>query len=102
MLIKFFPKFREKWQKPEKHDIKMKRLTPFDFLMEKKQMVYQLPQLIFFIKDAERTVGKPRVTLRRWWREKKFPEPKLINGRLCWRADVIHEWIDENLGVTNG
>ena len=65
-------------------------------------MVNGLPQLIFFIKDIEKTVGKPRVTLRRWWREKKFPEPKMINGRLAWRADVIYQWLDSQMEVSNG
>ena len=57
------------------------------------------PQIIFFIKDVEQIIGKPRITLRRWWSAKKFPCPRMINGRLAWRAEVIHQWINEHLGV---
>jgi len=57
------------------------------------------PQLIFYIKDVEQVIGKPRITLRRWWNAKKFPLPQMINGRLAWRSEIILQWIDETLGV---
>jgi prophage regulatory protein len=60
------------------------------------------PQIVFYIKDVEETVGKPRVTLRRWWRSGKFPIPKMLNGRLSWRATEIYRWIDSSLGVPHG
>jgi prophage regulatory protein len=58
-------------------------------------------QIIFYIKDVEQVIGKPRITLRRWWNAKKFPSPKMINGRLAWRAEIIYQWVDENLGANH-
>lgn len=59
------------------------------------------PQLVFYIKDVEQIIGKPRITLRRWWNVNKLPSPAMINGRLAWHSDVIHQWINEHLGVSN-
>lgn len=58
-----------------------------------------LKQEAYYIKDTEQVVGKPRVTLRRWWNDGKFPKPHMLNGRLAWRASVVHEWLDQNLGA---
>lgn len=51
---------------------------------------------IDYISDAERKVGRNRLTLRRWWKKFKFPQPVLICNRLAWRADVINQWISDN------
>lgn len=53
---------------------------------------------LYFIKDVEQIVRRNRLTLRRWWESEKFPKPILINNRLAWRTDVIHQWINEQLG----
>ena len=34
------------------------------------------------------------MTIWRWQRDGKFPEPLLINGRRFWRASDIAGWID--------
>lgn len=52
--------------------------------------------------DLESLTGWHRLTIRRRWKKRLFPEPKLIGGRLFWDADIIHRWIDENLGVNHG
>lgn len=53
---------------------------------------------LLYIKDVETIIGKPRVTLRRWWEKGRFPKPKLMFGtRLAWRADVIKKWIKDNV-----
>ena len=58
---------------------------------------------IYFIRDAEEVTRRNRLTLRRWWQKKLFPTPSLINNRLAWDAEVIEQWIKENLqGFTNG
>lgn len=52
---------------------------------------------IYFIRDAEEVTRRNRLTLRRWWQKKIFPTPSLINNRLAWEAEVIEQWIKENL-----
>lgn len=52
---------------------------------------------IYFIKDAERIVGRHRLTLRRMWIQGKFPHPKMINNRLCWGVQTIEDWLDKNV-----
>lgn len=59
-------------------------------------------QQILFIKDAEQIIGRNRLTLRRMWTTGRFPKPILINNRLAWHADVIDQWIKQNVqGVRN-
>jgi prophage regulatory protein len=60
-------------------------------------MTHPIKPKVYFIKDAEKIVGRNRLTLRRWWRKCHFPKPTLINNRLAWRADVIDQWINKNL-----
>ena len=64
-------------------------------------MVNGLKPKLYFIKDVEQIVRRNRLTLRRWWESEKFPKPILINNRLAWLADVIHQWINEHLGVSH-
>ncbi len=64
-------------------------------------MINGLKPKLYFIKDAEQIVRRNRLTLRRWWESEKFPKPTLISNRLAWHADVIDQWIDENLGVSH-
>jgi predicted DNA-binding transcriptional regulator AlpA len=52
---------------------------------------------IYFIKDAEEITRRNRLTLRRWWTKNLFPQPTLINNRLAWHADVIEQWIAQNI-----
>ena len=55
-------------------------------------------QQIYFINDIEKIIGKDRLTLRRWWRENKFPEPVKLHGTtLVWHKDVIDEWINRHI-----
>jgi predicted site-specific integrase-resolvase len=46
-----------------------------------------------FIREASEILGVKPITLRRWWKRKILPEPSLINGRLCWRTEVIEQFI---------
>ena len=64
-------------------------------------MIKELSPKLYFIKDAEQIIRRNRLTLRRWWESEKFPKPQLISNRLAWHADVIDQWIDENLGVNH-
>ena len=58
----------------------------------------EMSQQVYFITDLERIIGRNRLTLRRWWLAGKFPKPVKLNERtLAWSADVIHEWIRQNL-----
>lgn len=54
-------------------------------------------QKLYFIKDAERLIGRNRLTLRRWWKKKIFPEPILISNRLAWHAETVNEWINNHI-----
>lgn len=63
--------------------------------------VTSLEPKIYFIKDVEEITRRNRITLRRWWECEKFPKPILINNRLAWHTDVIHQWINEHLGVSH-
>ena len=54
-------------------------------------------QQIYFIRDAERLIGRNRQTLRRWWEQDLFPKPQLIKSRLAWSASALHEWINQNV-----
>ena len=60
-------------------------------------MINGLKPKIYFIKDAEQVTGRNRLTLRRWWKDEKFPKPTLINNRLAWKAEVIDQWINQNV-----
>jgi predicted DNA-binding transcriptional regulator AlpA len=57
---------------------------------------------VYHTADVEELTGWHRLTLRRRWKRKLFPEPKLIGGRLCWLASEIRNWISENVGVKHG
>ena len=52
------------------------------------------------ISPVEQITGIKRKTLRRWWKQDKFPKPTDFNGRLYWREDVILTWLDNNFGGT--
>lgn len=54
-------------------------------------------QQIYFIRDAEQLIGRNRQTLRRWWEQNIFPKPQLIKNRLAWGANVLHEWVKQNI-----
>lgn len=56
-----------------------------------------LKSKIYFIKDAEQITRRDRQTLRRWWGKNIFPKPTLVSNRLAWQADVIEQWINENI-----
>ena len=62
----------------------------------------QFKREVYHTADVENLTGWHRLTLRRRWKKKLFPEPKLIGGHLCWHAEVIRRWIDENLEVKHG
>lgn len=58
----------------------------------------ELSQRVLFILDLEKIIGRNRLTLRRWWSAGKFPQPVKLNGNtLAWSANVIDEWIEQNL-----
>ena len=55
------------------------------------------PKLLF-ITDVERTIGRHRLTLRRWWTAGKFPKPVKLNGTsLAWRSEIVDQWIYQNM-----
>jgi prophage regulatory protein len=56
-----------------------------------------IPKRIYYIKDAEQVIGRNRLTLRRWWERNLFPKPTLISGRLAWDAEIIDQWIKQNV-----
>ena len=57
-----------------------------------------LEQQMLYTKDLERLTGRSIQTLRRWWKKDKFPKPsKPADGVLAWRAEIIFQWINENI-----
>lgn len=57
-------------------------------------------QKLLFIKDVERTIGRHRLTLRRWWMAGKFPKPVKLNGTsLAWRSEIVDQWIYQNMDI---
>ena len=54
---------------------------------------------MLYINDVEQITGKNRLTLRRWWMKDHFPKPKKLasSGLLVWHAQVIQQWINENV-----
>ena len=70
---------------------------------ENMQITRHPAQQILFMPDVEKLVGRNRLTIRRWWMEGKFPTPVKLNSRtLAWRAQIINEWINQNIGVSEG
>lgn len=55
-----------------------------------------LKQQLLYIKDVELLTGRSAMTLRRWWKQGKFPTPTK-HSVLIWRADVIEQWINQNI-----
>ncbi len=55
-----------------------------------------LEKPVFYMKDLVQMFGRHPITIRRWWMSGKFPEPTK-HSTLVWRADVIHQWIEENI-----
>ena len=53
-------------------------------------------QQLLYIKDVELLTGRSAMTLRRWWKQGKFPKPTK-HSVLIWRADVIEQWINQNI-----
>lgn len=53
---------------------------------------------IYWLREASEKIGRPAITLRRWWNSGKFPKPSLVNSRLCWPSEIIDEWINTNTG----
>ncbi|MBP3141047.1 helix-turn-helix transcriptional regulator [Aliivibrio fischeri] len=42
---------------------------------------------------------RSRVTIWRWIKEEQLPPPIKINGAvLGWKAEVINQWLDANVG----
>lgn len=61
-----------------------------------------LPQKLLFITDVERTIGRHRLTLRRWWMAGKFPKPVKLNGTsLAWHSDTVDRWIYQNMNISS-
>ena len=57
-----------------------------------------LKQQMLYTKDIEQLTGRSIQTLRRWWNKDKFPKPsKPTDGVLVWRAEIIFQWIDQNI-----
>ena len=56
----------------------------------------ELKQQLLYIKDVELLTGRSSMTLRRWWKQGKFPKPTK-HSVLIWRADVIEQWINQNI-----
>lgn len=55
-----------------------------------------LKRQLLYMEDITQLTGKHPVTLRRWWKSGKFPQPTK-HSVLVWRADVIHEWINKTM-----
>ena len=55
-----------------------------------------LKQQLLYIKDVELLTGRSAMTLRRWWKQGKFPKPTK-HSVLIWRTDVIEQWINQNI-----
>ena len=56
-------------------------------------------QKLLFIKDVEQIIGRSRQTIRRWCEKNKFPHPIKLNDTVrAWRAEVIYQWINDNMG----
>lgn len=58
-------------------------------------MIEHIGRKLIYIRDAEKIIGRSRLTLRRWWEKGKFPKPTLVNSRLAWRIEVIEEFIEK-------
>ena len=69
----------------------------FDVSKNILEVSQSIPKKVFYIKDTEQAIGRNRLTLRRWWEQGIFPKPCLINSRLAWQADVIMQWINQNI-----
>ena len=55
-------------------------------------------QVLLFIDDLERIIGRNRLTLRRWWMAGKFPKPVKLHGNtLVWLASTVYEWINQTI-----
>lgn len=55
----------------------------------------KLKNKFYYIKQVEELIGRHRLTLRRWWKNNKFPPPIVIFNRLAWRVEIIDKWIDK-------
>lgn len=55
-----------------------------------------LKRQLLYMKDIEQLTGKHPITVRRWWEKGKFPKP-IKHSVLVWRADVIAQWINQNI-----
>jgi len=51
---------------------------------------------LMFIKEASDILGVKPITLRRWWTRGVLPRPSLISGRVCWRTEVIEQFINKS------
>lgn len=54
-----------------------------------------LPGCLLTLSQVSTGMGVEQRTVRRWVKEKKFPQPISLNGQIRWRSDQILEWVIE-------
>jgi len=59
-------------------------------------MTAPLKRQLLYMQDVAQLTGKHPITLRRWWNQGKFPKPTK-HSVLVWRAEIIFQWITENI-----
>lgn len=51
---------------------------------------------VLYMKDLIQMLGVSAITIRRWWKSGKFPEP-VKHTVLMWPTEVVQEWLDNSI-----